>query len=174
MLPHVTTTLPCVTNTLAKGTTWGNKIRVKSPGLTEIVVSLRRKRWNPECTQMCSREDPFDEMSGMLLCPLSSDPTKCLVFHSAKLLSCLTLCDPMNWGRPDSSAHERLQASILERAAISSSWESFWPRNRTRISYSLPHWQAGSLLLVPGGKPTVPPVNKFWLLQLVIPLRKPV
>ena len=32
--------------------------------------------------------------------------------------SCLTLCDPMDWSSPGSSAHEILQARILEWVAI--------------------------------------------------------
>ena len=31
---------------------------------------------------------------------------------------CLTLCDPMDWSSPGSSAHEILQARILEWVAI--------------------------------------------------------
>ena len=54
----------------------------------------------------------------------------------AKLLqSCQTLCDPMDSSWPGSSVHGILQARILEWVAIPSSKGSFWPRNRTHISY---------------------------------------
>ena len=53
----------------------------------------------------------------------------------AKLLeSCLTLCDPVDCSLPGSSAHEILQARILEWIAISFSRESSQPRDRTQVS----------------------------------------
>ena len=50
-------------------------------------------------------------------------------------LSCLTLCDPMNYSLPGSSVHGILQATILEWVAIPFSRGSFWPRDRTLVSY---------------------------------------
>ena len=52
----------------------------------------------------------------------------------AQLLSCVWLCNPMDCSPPGSSVHGILQARILERLAISSSRESFQPRDQTFIS----------------------------------------
>ena len=51
-----------------------------------------------------------------------------------------------------------LRARILEWVAVSSSRESSKPRDWTHITYGqvLYHWRAGSLPLVPPGKPHVP------------------
>ena len=51
------------------------------------------------------------------------------------MLSCLTLCDPMNCSPPRSSVHGILQARTLEWVAISFSRGSSQPRGWTRISY---------------------------------------
>ena len=48
--------------------------------------------------------------------------------------SCLTLCNPMNYTPPGSSAHGIFQARILEQAVISYSRESSQPGDQTRIS----------------------------------------
>ena len=44
--------------------------------------------------------------------------------------SCLTLCDPTKYNPPGSSVHRILQASILERVAVSYSKESSQPREQ--------------------------------------------
>ena len=49
--------------------------------------------------------------------------------------SCPTLCDPMDWSLPGSSAHGIPQTRILECVAISFPRESSWPRDWTRISH---------------------------------------
>ena len=49
--------------------------------------------------------------------------------------SCLTLCDPMDCSLPGSSIRGIFQARVLEWGAVSSSRESSWPRNRTRVSH---------------------------------------
>ena len=69
------------------------------------------------------------------------------------LLSCLTLCDPMDCSPSGSSVHGILQARILERVVVPSFRGSSWPKDQTLVSH-LPHWQAGSLPLVLRGKPT--------------------
>ena len=73
------------------------------------------------------------------------------------LQSCLTLCDPTDYSPPCSSVHGILQARILEWVTMPSARGSFQPRDQTHISnlrlLSLLHWQAGSLPLVPPGKP---------------------
>ena len=51
------------------------------------------------------------------------------------LVSCLTLCDPMDCSRAGSSVHGMLQARIMEWVAISSSRGSSQPRNQTHVSY---------------------------------------
>ena len=48
--------------------------------------------------------------------------------------SCLTLCDPMDFSPPGSSAHGILQARILEWVAVSISRGSSWTRNQAQVS----------------------------------------
>ena len=67
------------------------------------------------------------------------------------LQSCLTLYNHMNCSPPGSSVHGILQARIVEWDAMPSRGSSP-ARNRTCLLCLL-HWQAGSLLLVPPGKP---------------------
>ena len=52
----------------------------------------------------------------------------------AYLLSCLTLCDPVDCSFPGSSGHGILQARILEWVAMPSSRESSHPRGQTHVS----------------------------------------
>ena len=47
---------------------------------------------------------------------------------------CLTLCDPLDYSPPGSSAHGILQASILEWVAIHFSSGSSWPRDWNQVS----------------------------------------
>ena len=68
------------------------------------------------------------------------------------VLSCLDLCDPMDYSLPD-SVHGILQARILEWVAMSSSRGSSRPRDQAPCLLCLLHWQAGSLPLAPPGKP---------------------
>ena len=68
------------------------------------------------------------------------------------LQSCLTLCDPMDCSLLGFSVQGILQARILEWVAISSSGGSSDPGIEP-LSLNLLHWQAGSLELVPPGKP---------------------
>ena len=82
--------------------------------------------------------------------PLRLESMKVLVAQSYPILY-----DPMDYGPPSSSVHGILQARILEWVALPSSRGSSWPRNRTHVSCLL-HWQAGSLPLVPPGKPPLP------------------
>ena len=60
-------------------------------------------------------------------------------------LSCLILCNPMDYSLPGSSVHEILQARILEWVAISFSRGSSQPRDRNHISCIgrrvLYHWK---------------------------------
>ena len=55
--------------------------------------------------------------------------------QAKSLQLCLTLCNPMNCGPPDSSVHGILQARILEWVAKPSSGASSPPRDQTSISY---------------------------------------
>ena len=75
--------------------------------------------------------------------------------HAKSFQSCLTLCDPMDCSPPRSSVHGILQARPLEWVAIFSSRGSSRPRDWTCVSYTHLHWQVGSLLLVPPGKPWI-------------------
>ena len=71
------------------------------------------------------------------------------------LQSCLTLCDLMDSSQPGSSVHGILQARILKWVATSSSRGIFLTQGSNPCFLCLLHWQAGSLPLVPPGKPTV-------------------
>ena len=80
-------------------------------------------------------------------------------FHSsyavcwANLLqSCPTLCYSMDYSPPGSSFHGILQVRILEWVAMPSSRGSSQPKAWTHVSCLL-YWQAGSLPLMPPGKP---------------------
>ena len=69
---------------------------------------------------------------------------------------CPTLCDPMEWSPSGSYVHGIFQARTLERAAISYSRGSSWPRNQTHVSciscagrqilYHCPSWEARVVL----------------------------
>ena len=80
----------------------------------------------------------------------------CACMHVKLLLSCPTLCDPMDCSPLGSSVHGILQARILEWVAIPCSRASSYPRYGTQVS-CLPHWQEGSLPLAPPGKPRSDP-----------------
>ena len=73
--------------------------------------------------------------------------------HAKLLESCLILCDPMDCSPPGSSVHGILQARILELVAMPFSKGSSQPRDRIHVSCRLLHWQAGSLPLLPSGRP---------------------
>ena len=62
------------------------------------------------------------------------------------------LCDPISCSLPGSSVHGILQATILERVAEPSSGDLPNPGIEP-TSHVYMHWQAGSLPLVPLGKP---------------------
>ena len=79
-------------------------------------------------------------------------PMVCM--HAKSLRLCLTLCEPMDHSLPGSSIHGILQPKMLEWVTLPSSRESSQPRDRTHVSYVYLHWKAGSLPLVPLGKPT--------------------
>ena len=68
------------------------------------------------------------------------------------LLSCLTLCNPVDCSPPGASVHGILQARILEWVAISISRASPDP-GITSASSCLQRWQVGSIPLAPHGKP---------------------
>ena len=68
--------------------------------------------------------------------------------NAKSLQLCPALCDPMAYSPPSSSVHGSLQARIPEWVAMPSSRGSYQPRDQTCIS-CLPHWQVGSLPLVP-------------------------
>ena len=73
--------------------------------------------------------------------------------YTKSLQSCLTLCQPMHYSLPGSSIHGILQARILEWVAMPSSRQSFPTQGLNPWLLHLLHWQAGSLPLVPHGKP---------------------
>ena len=72
----------------------------------------------------------------------------------AKLLqSCPTICDPIDDSLPGSPVHGILQARVLEWVAISFSKRSSQSRDQNPHLLDFVHWQAGSSLVVPLGKP---------------------
>ena len=74
----------------------------------------------------------------------------------AKLFqSCPTLCNPMNYGPYGSSVHGISRTRRPEWSAMPSSRGSPPPRDWTCVLCLL-HWQAGSLPLMPPGKPIAP------------------
>ena len=83
--------------------------------------------------------------------------------HAKSHKSCPTLWDPMDGNPPGSSVHGILQARTLEWVAMPSSRGSSRPRDGNCLSYvCLLHWQAGSLPVVPAGKPTGSPYGSFY------------
>ena len=74
------------------------------------------------------------------------------MLHAKLLQSCLTLYNPLNHSPPGSSVHGILQARIVEWVALLTFRRSSRPRDQTHTPY-VSHWQAGSLPLVPPGKP---------------------
>ena len=50
------------------------------------------------------------------------------------VLSCVWLCDPVDWSPPGSSVHGISQAIMLEWVATSFSRGSSWPRSWTQVS----------------------------------------
>ena len=73
--------------------------------------------------------------------------------HANSLQLCSPLCDPMDYSPPGSSVHEILQAGILEWVAMPSFQGIFLTQGLNPHVLCLLHWQAGSLLLPPPGKP---------------------
>ena len=65
--------------------------------------------------------------------------------HAQSLRSCPTLCDPMDCSLPGTSVHRISQARILEQVAISSSRESFRPKDQTLISQFLSQMHLNTL-----------------------------
>ena len=70
-----------------------------------------------------------------------------------KLLSCLTLCDPADCSLLGSSVQGILQAKIPEWVAMPLLQGIFPTQGSNLYFLRLLHWQAGSLPLVPAGKP---------------------
>ena len=63
----------------------------------------------------------------------------------AQLLSCVQLCDPMDYSPPGSSVHGNFQARTLEWGAISS--EISWTHGLKPCLLRLLHWQEDALPL---------------------------
>ena len=75
------------------------------------------------------------------------------------MLSCLTLCEPMDYSLPGSTVHGISQARILEWVAISFSRGSSWPRDQTHVSC-----MGGSFTTAPPGKPIISrPFSRYLL-----------
>ena len=74
-------------------------------------------------------------------------------FATVCALSCIQLCDIMNWSLLGSSARGIFQARTLEWGAISYSKGIFMIQGSNPRLLHLQHWQADSLPLAPPGKP---------------------
>ena len=90
------------------------------------------------CPVGVSREDQQDSRQALCVCV-------CVCARARTSgLSHSVVSEPMDCSPPGSSVHGILQARILEWVAISSSRESFWPRDRTCVSCAgrqiLYHW----------------------------------
>ena len=72
-----------------------------------------------------------------------------------QLLSCVRLCDSMNYSFLGSSIQGMLQARMLEWVVISSSRGSSQTRDWTQVSCIFLHWQTDSLPLSHLGNPLV-------------------
>ena len=83
--------------------------------------------------------------------PLINPLIQCV--HAKSLQLCLILCDPIDCSPPGSSVHGIFQARILEWVAIAFSGGTFSTKVLNLHLLCLLHWQAGSLPLVPPGKP---------------------
>ena len=78
----------------------------------------------------------------------------------AKLLqTCPTLGDPIDCSPPGSSVHGILQARILVWAAMPFSRGIFQTQGSNPYLLCLLHWQVGSLLPAPPGKPYLSPAS---------------
>ena len=100
--------------------------------------------------QLCTKQDVLDSLLHLIT---FARQTLHVCMCAQSLQSCPTLCDPMDYSRPASSAHGILQARILEWVAISSCRGSSWLRDRTHVLYAYLYWQVGSLPLAPPGNP---------------------
>ena len=110
-----------------------------------------------EFTHILGRSLPFLLLRPQAV-PLSE--AECLVHWRAcvcvkSLQLCPTLCDPMDHSPPRYYVHGILQGGILEWISAPFSRGSSWPRDQTLRLLRLLHWQAGSLPLVPPGKPSL-------------------
>ena len=95
---------------------------------------------------------PLQNYMNLTFCKISAYVCVCVWL----LLSCPTLCDPMNYSPAGSSVHGILQARILELVAIPSSGGSSRPRDWTHVSCI---GRLGSLPLVPPERPKIWVVN---------------
>ena len=96
----------------------------------------------------------------------------CAYMHAKLFQSGPILCNPIDCSLPGFSVHGIFQARILESVAVPASRGSSWRRDRTCVSHVYLHWQAGSLLLAPPGKPNplhMTQQSHYW----VYTLRKP-
>ena len=88
-----------------------------------------------------SHDFPIDEVKGKSVSEKKNEVAQ----------SCPILWDPVDCSPPGFSAHEILQARILEWVAISFSRGSSQPRDQTQVSQAL---QADALTSEPPGKPS--------------------
>ena len=88
------------------------------------------------------------------------------------MLICVWLCHSMDWSSPGSPVDEIFQARILKWFAMFSSRASSGPRDWTKVSCCLLHWQVDSLPLSRLGSPTNAEWSSFkvrWLVLLGSP-----
>ena len=110
-------------------------------------MSWNPKFWEPLITSPQGFSSPLLRVQSFLECWATFDnklwihlPSKWSVFGCVCMLaksvqSCPTLCDTMDSILPGSSVHGILWARIPEWVAVLFSRGSFWPRDRTWVSY---------------------------------------
>ena len=107
------------------------------------ISALESDRPNLEFTWKCKRSDTVLQKGGTKLEDLGR------AVRAKSLQSCLTLCNP-----PGSSVRGLLQARLLEWVAHALLQRIFPTQGLNPHLLHLLHWQAGSLPLVPPGKPS--------------------
>ena len=78
----------------------------------------------------------------------------CVYIYAKLLQSCLTLCDPVDYGPPGSSVHGDSPGNNTGVGCHALLQEIFLTQGLNPCLLCLLHWQVGSLPLAPPEKPT--------------------
>ena len=100
---------------------------------------LRQVRpWRPRCcgfSNQAHKLNVFRFLVGNIHVRIGSDVRGRPCVHAKSLQSVQLFVTPMDCSPPGSSVHGILQGRILEWVAMPSSRGSYWPRDRTCVSY---------------------------------------